>query len=218
MTFNRIAGGQHKGDDGKGFLARPNRVELQVPASTSNLGPGFDAVGLALNLYNEFLFERCDAALEIDIEGEGKTILERGLENRTYRAFQAASENLGNKVSGLRIVQHNAIPLARGLGGSGTAVLAGTIAAFLFAGVEPETSRILDQSFTIETHPDNITPSLVGGLTVSTLDDGHVHYIRVIPPSNLTAVMLIPEHGINTAEARKVVPQHFSREDTIFNI
>ena len=56
MTFNRIAGGQHKADDGKGFLARPNRVELQVPASTSNLGPGFDAIGLALNLYNEFIF------------------------------------------------------------------------------------------------------------------------------------------------------------------
>jgi homoserine kinase len=203
---------------GKEDLQRPKRVELQVPASTSNLGPGFDAIGLALSLHNEFLFERLESGLEIIIEGEGNNILEHGLKNRTYRAFQEASEHLGNEAPGLRIVQHNAIPLARGLGGSGTAVLAGTIAAFLFAGMEMETLRILDQSFTIETHPDNITPSLVGGLTVSTLDDGHVQYLRVIPPSNLTSVILIPEQGLNTAEARRIVPQQFSRDDTIFNI
>ena len=203
---------------GKGELQRPKRVELQIPASTSNLGPGFDAIGLALSLFNQFLFERIESGLEIVVEGEGKHLLELRTGNRTHRAFQAASEILGNKVSGIRIVQHNSIPLARGLGGSGTAVLAGTIAAFLFAGIEPERSRILDQSFTIETHPDNITPSLVGGLTVSALDAGHVHYVRVNPPSNLRAVILVPEQGMSTAEARTVVPRQFSREDTVFSI
>ena len=198
--------------------AKPERIELRVPASTSNLGPGFDAIGLAVGLYNEFLFERREAGLEIIIEGEGETVLGHGSQNLTHRAFQAVRENSDNPVSGLRIIQHNTIPLARGLGGSGTAVLAGTIAAFLFTGIEPETSRILDQSFTIETHPDNITPSLVGGLTVSLVDDNHVNYVKVIPPSNLTTVILIPDRGLDTGEARRAVPRQFSREDIILNI
>ncbi len=168
---------------GKRLLARPERIELRIPASTSNLGPGFDAIGLAVSLHNEFLFERVETGFEIVIEGEGKSVLERGFGNHTYRAFRAASESLKNKVSGLRILQHNAIPLARGLGGSGTAVLAGTIAAYLFSGVEPETSRVLDQSFTLEMHPDNITPSLVGGLTVSIVDGEHIQSDNGYPDS-----------------------------------
>lgn len=203
---------------GKRLSARPKRIELRIPASTSNLGPGFDAIGLAVSLHNEFLFERVETGFEIVIEGEGKSVLERGLDNRAYRAFRAASESLENKVSGLRIMQHNAIPLARGLGGSGTAVLAGTIAAYLFAGVEPETSRVLDQAFTIEMHPDNITPSLVGGLAVCIVDRGHINYLKISPPSNLTTVILIPDRSLDTGKARKVVPQQFSRDDAIFNI
>jgi homoserine kinase len=198
--------------------ARPNRVELRVPASTSNLGPGFDAIGLAVSLYNEFLFERIGSGVEIVIEGEGADVLERSPESRTYQTLRAACQALKCEVPGMRIVQHNSIPLARGLGGSGTAVLAGTIATFLFADIEPETSRVLDQSFTIETHPDNITPSLVGGLTVSMIDNGHVSYIKLIPPSDLKTVILIPDRPLDTGSARKVVPQQFSREDMIFNI
>ena len=197
---------------------KPNRIELRVPASTSNLGPGYDAIGLSVSLYNEFLFERIESGLEIRIEGEGADVLPRSTEHRGYQAFQKACQNLGHEVPGLRIVQHNAIPLARGLGGSGTAVLAGTLAAFLFAGVEPNPSGVLDQSFTIETHPDNITPSLVGGLTISAIDGAHVAYIKLVTPTDLTTVVLIPERGLNTDEARKVVPKQFSREDMVFNI
>ena len=204
--------------EGKTRLAGPDRVELRVPASTSNLGPGFDTIGLAVQLYNDFRFERIDSGLEVIIKGEGAGVLERGPANRTYRAFSAACKLVGCDVPGLKIVQHNAIPLARGLGGSGTAVLAGTIAAFLFAGVEPETSRVLDQSFTIEAHPDNLNPSLVGGLTDSVINGSHVVYVKVIPPANLTTVTLIPDCGLETGAARQVVPHQFSREDMIFNI
>jgi homoserine kinase len=197
---------------------RPRRVALRAPASTSNLGPGFDSIGLAVQLYNEFLFERIESGLEIIIEGEGAGAIEQGLDNRTYRSFRAASQALGAETPAVRITQHNAIPLARGLGGSGTAVLAGVIAAFLFAGVEPQTERVLDLAFTIETHPDNLNPSLVGGLTVSTVADGHVAYVKIIPPARLTTVTLIPDRGLETGLARQVVPQQFSRDDMIFNI
>jgi homoserine kinase len=173
---------------------------------------------LAVELYNEFLFERIDAELEIILEGEGQRVLERGPDSRTYRAFKAAYQAVGRQPPGVRIVQHNGIPLARGLGGSATAVLAGTLAAFLFAGDEPDLSRVLDQSFTFETHPDNLTPSLVGGLTVSVDDGGHVVYVKVIPQPELTTVTLIPDRPLETGAARQVVPTRFSREDAIFNI
>jgi homoserine kinase len=169
-------------------------------------------------LYSEFLFERIESGLEIIIKGEGTDVLTQETENRTYQAFQAACRYLGQEVPGIRIIQHNAVPLARGLGGSGTAALAGTIAAFLFAGAEPERSRILDQALTIETHPDNITPSLIGGLTISIVDNVHVTFIKLVPPSNLTTVTLIPDRPLDTGLARKIIPQQFSREDVIFNI
>ena len=197
---------------------RPRQARIRVPASTSNLGPGFDAIGLAVGLCNEFLFERLDSGVEIFIEGEGASVLNCGDENRTYRAFQAACQAIGRATPGVRIRQHNAIPLARGLGGSATAVLAGTMAAFLFHEREPKTSLILDQSFTIEDHPDNITPSLVGGLTVSASDNGHLAYVKAIPPHDLTTVTLIPDRDLGTRAARQVVPQQFSRDDMIFSV
>jgi homoserine kinase len=194
------------------------RVELRVPASTSNLGPGFDAIGLAVGLYNEFVFERLETGLDVVLEGEGANVLERGTNNRTYRAFSSVYETLGRPTPGVRIIQRTSVPLARGLGGSATAVLAGTTAAFLFADVKADRSRVLDQSFTIETHPDNITPSLVGGLTVSIVDGSHVAYVKVVPPPELTTVTLIPDRPLETADARRVVPTKISREDAVFNI
>ena len=197
---------------------KPSRVELRIPASTSNLGPGFDAVGLAVSLYSEFLFERVDSGLEILIEGEGSDVLPRGPVYRPYQAFQKACKVLGKEVTGLRVVQHNAVPFARGLGGSGIAALAGTMAAFLLCGTDPDMGRVLDLSFAMETHPDNVTPSLVGGLTVSVIEDNHVVYVKLIPSSKLTTVILIPDRPLDTVLARKIVPQQFSREDMIFNI
>lgn len=196
----------------------PQRIELRVPASTSNLGPGFDVIGLALGLFSEFLFERIDTEREILVEGEDAEVLRREPQNHTEQAFRAACQALNFTIPGLRIVHHNAIPVARGLGGSATAALAGTTAALLFSGLEPQTSQVLDQAFTIERHPDNITPSLVGGLTISKVESGQVLYVRLIPPPSLTTVILIPNCRVDTKAARRVIPQQFHREDVIFNI
>lgn len=196
-----------------------HRVTLRVPASTSNLGPGFDAIGLAVALFNEFEFTRADAGvLRVRVEGEGADIIPGDAGNRTYAAFRSFFAGRGEEPPGVHIHQRNRIPLARGLGGSGTAVLAGTLAAMLFAGMDHTPDAVLDHAITVETHPDNITPSLVGGLTVSLLDEGHVRYVRVLPPAELTAVLLIPDRGLETGAARAVVPQTFSREDTIYTL
>ncbi len=135
-------------------------------------------IGLAVSLYRmNFCLKGLKQGSKLSSKEREATYSSVGLKTVPIEAIRQPLQSLGNRVSGLRIVQHNAIPLARGLGGSGTAVLAGTIAAFYCSlGSDRKRSRVLDQSFTMETHPDNITPSLVGGLTVSIIDDGHVDY------------------------------------------
>ncbi len=193
------------------------RVELRVPASTSNMGPGFDALGLALGLYNEFRFERIAAGVEVHVTGEGADILNTG-ESRTYQALARACGLLGVETPAVRILQHNAVPLARGLGGSATATLAGTTAAFLFAGRELTPQALLDMALGMEGHPDNLTPGLVGGFTVSQVAEGHVRYLKCTSPAGLNAVVLIPDRPLDTGLARAALPAQYSRPDVVFNL
>lgn len=194
------------------------KVEIKVPCSTSNLGPGFDAIGLALQLYNTFRFERLSHGLEITIEGEGAGQLETGSGNRTYRSYAAVFDALGVAPYPVRIHQHNEIPLARGLGGSATAVLAGVVAALVLLGQEPKVDDVLGYGTLIENHPDNLTPSMVGGLTVSFWEPGRIVYVRLDPPQELTSVVLIPDFGLETGEARKVLPGQVPLADAVTNL
>jgi len=193
------------------------RVELRVPASTSNIGPGFDTLGLALGIYNEFLFERIEHGLELRFSGEGADLLARG-ESRTYKALARACRLLTIETPAVRITQHGAVPLARGLGSSATAALAGTVAGFLFAGREPAPAAVLDMALELEGHPDNLTPELVGGFTVSQVVDGRVHWLRLHPPAGLSAVVLVPDRPLDTSLARQALPQSYSRADVVFNL
>lgn len=193
----------------------PHGLEIRVPCSTSNLGPGFDAIGLALELYNTFTFQRLSDGLEITIEGEGADQLDSGPDNRTYRSYVAVFEALNVSPYPVHIRQHNEIPLARGLGGSATAVLAGVIGALVLLGKEPRVNDVLGYSTLIENHPDNLTPSMVGGLTVSFWEPGRIVYIRLDPPERLTSVVLIPDFGMETDKARKVLPSQVSLSDVV---
>lgn len=193
-------------------------IEIRVPASTSNLGPGFDTVGLAVELYNTFTFKPCLDDLVITIEGHGAEELETGPDNRTYRSFATVFHSFGTDVPPAHIHHHNEVPLARGLGGSATAVLAGVMAAYAFLGKEPTTDEILAQSTKIENHPDNLTPSLVGGLTVSIMKPGSIVYLKVPVPPQLTSVVYIPGVPMLTGQARQVLPKQVPLEDAVFNL
>jgi homoserine kinase len=194
------------------------KVEIKVPCSTSNLGPGFDAIGLALRLYNTFTFERLSHGLEITIEGEGAGQLETDSGNRTFRSYAAVFNALRLAPYPVHIHQNNEIPLARGLGGSATAVLAGVIAALVLLGKEPKVDDVLGYSTLIENHPDNLTPSMVGGLTVSLWEPGRIAYVRLDPPEEITSVVLIPDFRLETGEARKVLPSQVPLADAVTNL
>ncbi|HSD50828.1 MAG TPA: homoserine kinase, partial [Candidatus Methylomirabilis sp.] len=183
------------------------KVRVRVPASTANLGPGFDALGMALGLYNEVEVEFTGTALALEIRGEGAERLQSlGERNLVARSLTGTLELLGIASGGIRIRMENRIPLSRGLGSSSAAALGGVAAALALAGASRTPEEILDLTLPFEGHPDNITPALLGGLTVSTLVEGKIRCVKLPVPAGLQAVAVIPEFHLSTAKARKALP------------
>jgi len=194
-------------------------VKVRVPASSANLGPGFDALGLALGLYNDVEVEVAGRGLALEISGEGAERLQAlGERNLVARTVTQTLRHFGVSAEGLHIRMLNRIPLSRGLGSSSAAVMGGVAAAAVLAGVTAEPEALLDLALPFEGHPDNITPALVGGLTVSTLVNGTVRCVKLPVPAGLQAVAVIPEFHLSTAMARKVLPATVPRADAVFNV
>ncbi|MBI3781342.1 MAG: homoserine kinase [candidate division NC10 bacterium] len=195
------------------------RARVRVPASTANLGSGFDTLGMALTLYNEVELTEEGEGLQLVVEGEGKATLERaGTQNLVVRAIQATLEDLGARLAGLKVCQTNRIPLRRGLGSSAAACLGGIAAAARLAGVELSTDEILARALPFEGHPDNIAPALMGGLTASAIVEGRVVSARVPVPERLRAVAVIPILEMATKRAREVLPKQVPFQDAVFNL
>lgn len=195
------------------------RVRVRVPATTANLGPGFDALGLALGLHNEIQVEVRGVGLHLEVDGEGADRLShQGPNNLIARVLWGVLEKLGERPDGLWLRMINRIPLSRGLGSSSAAVLGGVVAAAELAGRRLAPEELLDLALPFEGHPDNIAPALLGGLTVATLVNGKVRCLPLPVPAGLSAVAVIPEFHLATAKARKALPREVPREDAVFNV
>lgn len=196
-----------------------NRVRVRIPGSTSNLGAAFDALGLALGIYNEVDLTATGAGLEIRVEGEGRGVLEAaGEDNLVVRAASAILERLGRRPPGLRVRLVNRIPLRRGLGSSATATLGGIVAGAALVGQTLPSEEILSLALTFEGHPDNVAPCLLGGLTTAVVADGRVLSIRLPVPGALQAVAVVPTREIPTSEARAILPKVVPLQDAVFNV
>jgi len=193
---------------------------IAVPATTANLGPGFDCLGVALGLYNQFTF-----AIE-PTTAPPLTIIATGLEspkisndpdNLLYQAFLKVYEHLNETPPPLKIEVKVAVPLARGLGSSATAIVGGLLGANVLAGSPLTAKVLLDLAISLEGHPDNVAPALLGGcqLAVSTPADWLITPIAWHP--NLKIVVAIPDFELSTEKARSVLPTSYSRQDAIFN-
>ncbi len=200
-------------------MGNGRRITIRVPASTANLGSGFDVLGLALGLYNTIEMETTSRGVEVTVEGEGAERLQgEGKRSLVVRAAEAAFAHLGVTPPGLKIHLRNEIPLKRGLGSSGTACLGGIIGAAELTGRPLSPQEILKLALPLEGHPDNITPSLVGGLTASCLSEGEVRYVRIPLPEAITVVAVIPEQQLSTAEARRALPRQVPFADAVHNV
>lgn len=194
-------------------------VHVRVPASTSNLGPGFDCVGLALSLYDEVAVEVWDGGgVDVQLMGPEASRVRGGMDSLVVRGIRRLWDMLGRPLSGVRITQVHRIPVARGLGSSGAAVLAGLAAANRLTGDRLSSDELLDLAFQLEGHPDNVTPALVGGLVVASGQDGHVEYVQLNVPSPLNVVVAVPDFELSTCSARQVLPDAVPFRDAVENV
>jgi len=195
-------------------------MKIIVPASTSNLGSGFDTFGLALTLYNTFEVEPSDA-FEVEVYGEGADKLPTGVDNLFLRTYIRACQELGVEDRPIRVIQNNEIPLGRGLGSSATAIVGGIAAAVALNDLKLSDDEFVELALLFESHPDNIVPAIVGGFTVSAVEERgpkKVYFEKLDFPEELKVLVLIPEYEILTEEARKVLPAMVSFSDAVFNL
>jgi homoserine kinase len=195
------------------------RVKVRVPASSANLGPGFDVLGLALGLYNEIEVRLEGDRLQVAVEGEGAERLQSlGAQNLVARATLGTLRRLGVQDEGLSVHMLNRIPLSRGLGSSSAAAVGGVVAAVALADAAQGPEDILDLALPLEGHPDNIASALLGGLTVATVVDGRVRCVKLPVPHALRVLAVIPAFHLPTAKARKALPPTVARPDAVFNL
>lgn len=200
------------------------KITITVPATTANLGAGFDCLGAALSLYNKFTFtlvESIDspADLKITVTGAEAARVTTDNSNLAYQAFCAVYQAIGQPVPGVAIELELGIPLARGLGSSATALVGGLLGANYLAGSPLSTTAIQDLAIQLEGHPDNVVPALVGGCRLSaTKEDGTWEICDVPWLPEIIPVVVVPNFELSTAAARAVLPSTYSRGDAIFNV
>jgi homoserine kinase len=193
------------------------RVRVRVPATSANLGPGFDALGLALALHNEVTLEEADG-VSVSVEGAGAGRLEEGAGNVVARGVALGFEVVGRPFRGGRLRCVNRIPLSRGLGSSAAAWVGGLLAANALLGEPLDRAALVTAAARAEGHPDNVAAAVLGGLTVSCADGARVVAVSLPVPSEITWVVLVPEAESSTREARAVLPESLPRTDAVFNV
>ena len=197
-------------------MNRDEALSVSVPATTANLGPGFDCLGMALDLRNTLEFKYGEPRLTV--EGEGKGVIEAEATNLIQRSFRRAFDELGRAAPDVAIRCFNRVPLFRGLGSSATAVVGGLFAANEMGGKELTQERILELAAEIEGHPDNAAAALLGGCQIVVPDRGRFVTTQVPLPKKLGLVAFIPDIKMPTSEARTLLAPTVPRSDAIYNI
>jgi homoserine kinase len=193
-------------------------VTVTVPATTANLGPGFDCIGAALTLYNEFKFTRLDKGeVIISVTGTEAEKVKTDESNLVYQAFVSFYQHLQQIPPPVKIEIKMDVPLARGLGSSATAIVGGLIGANLLAGEALSQSQIMELAIAIEGHPDNVVPALLGRCRLAATTDTAWEICDIPWHNHIVPVVAIPDFELSTKEARAVLPTQVSRGDAIFN-
>ncbi|MGB1253162.1 MAG: homoserine kinase [Candidatus Promineifilaceae bacterium] len=198
--------------------SRMQSVKVIVPATSANLGPGFDAIGLALTLYNHFTLSVLPAGLEFTFFGKGRDILFANERNYVYQAALRVFDKIGEHPPGLHISIFNNIPIASGLGSSSTAIVGGMVGANALMGNPLSRHDLLELATEMEGHPDNVMPAICGGLTLGIMDKRGLFAEEIAVPNDMRVVIVRPDFAMPTKEARAVLPTSLSQSDVVFNL
>lgn len=191
---------------------------VRIPATSANLGPGFDSLGLALQLYNDFQITP-SILQSIKIQGEGEGVPKLLKENNFIKIFKEVGASLTNAESAnYSFLLQNNIPISRGLGSSSAAIVGAIVGAYQALGVKYTKDIIINRALKYERHPDNITPAVNGGFNVSMLKNNRVFYIKTKISSDIKAVVVIPNKPISTKHSRKSIPKQIPLNDAVFNL
>ena len=196
-------------------------IVIRTPATSANLGSGFDAIGMALSLNNIFKVTELLPKGEYKIEAHGESAreLQEPDKNLVIEAYERTCKYWNVEGPGFTMWCHNIIPLCRGLGSSAGAVVAGVFIAKTLTGYEADEAELLRVMTLIEGHPDNVAPCYLGGMVVSCWDKKTLHYVKLPPlPLEVQCVVAVPDERVNTEEARKALPKQVCFEDAVFNL
>ncbi|MCF2651338.1 homoserine kinase [Anaeromassilibacillus senegalensis] len=190
-------------------------IRIDIPATSANLGSGFDSLGIALTMHNRVWMEESDS-LEITTTDDIQVPTDES--NLIYWAAQHLYEMCGKKLPGLRIIQENNIPMARGLGSSSACIVAGILGANRMLGSPLSQTDLINLAAQIEGHPDNTSPAISGGLVASAMEGRRVYSVSVPVSEKISFAVMIPPFELKTEKARGVLPATYSREDTVYNL
>lgn len=190
-------------------------IKIQIPATSANLGAGFDSLGLAVDLYNYVSIEESDR-LEISTTDGSQVPTDET--NLIYVSAKHLFDKCGKKLQGLKILQQNNIPMTRGLGSSSACIIAGLYGANLMLGSPFNTDELVNIAAKIEGHPDNTTPALLGGIVTAVYDGGRVYWTKQEIYRHLDFFAIVPDFELSTSMARKALPETVSHMDARFNL
>jgi homoserine kinase len=193
-------------------------ITVRVPASSANLGPGFDALGLALRLYLECRFEP-SATLEISVAGCDAASISTAEDNLIWQTALAVARDTRSEMPPVRLHIENQIPLGKGMGSSAAALTAGVVIADRLLGLGWKKPRILDEAARIEGHPDNVAASVLGSIVACAIDSGGVaRAVRMELHPSFGLAIVVPDFRLPTVQARQLLPESYSKQDAIFNV
>ncbi len=194
-----------------------NQVRVRVPATSANLGPGFDAFGLALTLYDELIVTPGRSGVKVVVTGAGEGEVPLDESHLVVRSIAAGLESLGVTVPGFTLRCENRIPHGRGLGSSSAAIVGGLAAAYGLAGVPVDRDRLVVLANEIEGHPDNVAAAALGGFTIAWTEGDAGRAVRLDPADGLGAVAYVPDNRVLTKEARGLLPSVVPHSDAAAN-
>ncbi|MEL6469209.1 MAG: homoserine kinase [Cyanobacteria bacterium J06623_4] len=200
----------------------PSSVTVTVPATTANIGPGFDCLGAALSLHNRFHFTPFtplsdSEPFQIFVEGTEASRVNTGPANLVYRSYLKCFERIGRPAPPIHIKISLGVPLSRGLGSSSTAIVGGIMGANALAGYPLAEAVLAELANELEGHPDNVVPALLGGARLAAMANGKLQICDLPWHESVVPVVIIPEFELSTADARRVLPGQYSRADAVFN-